>query len=164
VVDLALALRSAGIDAAMWAAFDSERDAIRRAGVELAPGELLASAAGTGAELEGFTALYLLTDEDDFNALAATVLAGVADGQVYRLAARAPSHGVVAPFTGGRILFASGLTRYQLSQRYEEGARIALAASGEPLFLVKPDGALIPALADRPLAPEPGDRAVVLRS
>ena len=45
-----------------------------QAGLELVPGEQLASAAGQGAELEGITAILLLTGEDHFNALAATTL------------------------------------------------------------------------------------------
>jgi hypothetical protein len=60
----------------MWAGSDEEREQIRQAGLELMPGELLAAATTTGADLEGITAVLLLTDEDDFNALAATVLTG----------------------------------------------------------------------------------------
>src|SRR5215468_10215144 len=50
----------------------------------------------------------LLTGEDDFNALAATILAGNDETTVYRLAPRHPSHGVIAPFTGGQTIFAPG--------------------------------------------------------
>ena len=60
------------------------------AGLELAPGELLATATGRGAQLEGVTAVLLLTEEDDFNALGSTVLQGSAGGPVYRLGARGP--------------------------------------------------------------------------
>ena len=45
-------------------------------GLQLAPGELLATATGRGAQLEGVTAVLLLTAEDDFNALGSTVLQG----------------------------------------------------------------------------------------
>jgi hypothetical protein len=45
--------------------------------------------------------VLLFTDEDDFNALASVELAGSIEGPVYRLGARQPSHGVVAPDTGG---------------------------------------------------------------
>jgi hypothetical protein len=68
VVELACVLASAGLEVLMWAGLDEQREAIRRAGLELAPGELLASATARGAELEGITAVLLLTDEDDFNA------------------------------------------------------------------------------------------------
>ncbi|WP_405884802.1 MULTISPECIES: hypothetical protein [unclassified Streptomyces] len=40
---------------------EAERDSIRAAGIELAPGELFAAATGTGAELEGLTGVLLLT-------------------------------------------------------------------------------------------------------
>ena len=110
VIDLARALASAGLDVLMWAGLEQQRESIMRAGLELAPGELLASATAAGAELEGITAVLLLTDEDDFNALASADLAGSVDGPVYRLGARQPGHGVVAPYTGGETLFTAGLT------------------------------------------------------
>ena len=83
----------------MWAGLDQQREQIRRAGLELAPGELLAAATGRGARLEGITAVLLLTDEDDFNALASVLLAETVEGRVYRLAPPQRSHGVVAPYT-----------------------------------------------------------------
>src|SRR5580700_521136 len=136
VVDLGCALRTLGLEVLMWAGFDEQRERIKEAGLELAPGELLASATGRGAQLEGITAVLLLTGEDDFNALGSTVLAGGVDGPVYRLAARLPSHGVVAPYTGGEILFDPRLTRYEVGRRYAAGARIrtrpANPAAGGP--------------------------------
>jgi hypothetical protein len=75
VIELGRALQSAGLEVVMWAGLDQQREQIRRAGLELAPGELLAAAIGRGARLEGITAVLLLTDEDDFNALAAVLLA-----------------------------------------------------------------------------------------
>jgi hypothetical protein len=70
--------------------------AIRQAGLELAPGELLAAATGRGARLEGITAVLLLTGEDDFNALASAMLQGSVEGRVYRLAPPLRSQGVAA--------------------------------------------------------------------
>jgi hypothetical protein len=66
--DAGLALHSAGLDVLMWAGSAGQRDLIKQAGLELAPGELLASATSEGAEVEGITVGLLLTDEDDFNA------------------------------------------------------------------------------------------------
>jgi hypothetical protein len=80
VIDLGRVLRSLGLDVLMWAGFDEQRQRISQAGLELAPGELLAAATGRGAQLEGITAVLLLTDEDDFNALGSTVLQGSVDG------------------------------------------------------------------------------------
>ena len=171
VIDLACGLRSAGLDVLMWAGFDGERDRIRHAGLELAPGELLAAATGRGAQLENINAVLLLTNEDDFNALASTVLEGSIDGPVYRLGPRLPGHGVVAPYSGGEILFGDGLTRYDIGHRYAGGARIVNRAAdgGTPagmdlLFLVRADGKLNPVTADSTPAPDEGDTMVLLGS
>src|SRR5262249_55073170 len=164
VIDLARALRSAGLDVLMWAASDQQRDQIRQAGLALMPGELLAAATSQGAALEGITPILLLTDEDDFNALAATVLAGNSEPSVYRLAPRHPTHGVVAPFSGGDTVFAPTLTRETVSHRYNSGARITTQAAdgtirpgADILFLIDPDGRLASATTSRPPPPHPGD-------
>ena len=75
-----------------------QRDQIKQAALKLVPGEQLASAAGQDAEIEGVTAILLLTDEDHFNALAATTFAGDSDTPVYRVA---PSPDAVAPYISG---------------------------------------------------------------
>jgi len=131
---------------------------INEAGLELAPGELR----------EGITAVLLLTAEDDFNALGSTVLAGGVDGPVYRLAARLPGHGVVAPYTGGEVLFDPRLTRYEVGRRYAAGTRIrtrpangTAPADDSLLFLVRADGRLAPVTANGPPRSEPGDTMVL---
>ena len=171
VIDLACALASAGLDVLMWAGSDQQRESITRAGLELAPGELLASATAAGAELEGVTAVLLLTDEDDFNALASADLAGSVDGPVYRLGARLPGHGVVAPYTGGETLFGVGMTRYDVGHRYAGGAQILTlpAADGAPadsdlLFLVRANGALAPVTQTSTPSPKEGDTMILLGS
>ena len=168
-VELACALDSAGLDVLMWAGLEEQREAVRRAGLELAPGELLASATARGAELEGITTVLLLTDEDDFNALAAAELAGAADGAVYRLGARLPSHGVVAPYTGGEILFGTSLTGYHISHRYAAGARIftrpadsGIPAGSDLLFLVRANGILAPVTQTSIPPPEERDTMILL--
>jgi len=176
VIDLGLALRSAGLEVLMWAALDDQREQISQAGLELAPGELLAAATGRGARLEGITAVLLLTDEDDFNALAAVLLPTSVDGRVYRLAPQRPSHGVVAPYTGGEILFSKDLTRRAVTDRYAGGGRITVQrADGAPaaghgalfagqhlLFLVRADGHLAAVTQDDMPVPQPGDTMVSL--
>ncbi|MFD0021241.1 cation:proton antiporter [Streptomyces sp. NPDC058382] len=171
-VGLACALRSAGLDVLMWAGAGPERKRIEEAGLKQAPGELLASATGTGAELEGITEVLLLTGEDDFNALASTTLRESVGGPVHRLRAPSASHGVVAPYTGGEPLFGTGLTRPELTRRYEAGARVvtrlfdgvdgAVPAGHELLFVVSPDGRLAPVTGSRTPAPEQGDTLVLL--
>ena len=151
----------------MWAPSDGQRTQIRQAGLELAPGGQLASAVAQGAEIEGVTAILLLTGEDDYNALAATTLAGNSETPVYRLP---PSQsGVAASYTRGEALFSSTLTHPALTARHTAGARITTQASddGIPpatdlLFRVNPNGTLIPVTISRPPAPQPGDTLVLL--
>ena len=169
VIDLGKTLQAAGLEVVMWAGLDQQREQIRQAGLELAPGELLAAATGRGARLEGITAVLLLTDEDDFNALAAVLLAEGVEGRVYRLAPPQRSHGVVAPYTGGDILFGEGMTRAAVSGRYRDGARIVARpgdgvqpAQGDCLFLVRADGQLAAVTQSGAPAPQAGDTIVSL--
>jgi hypothetical protein len=169
VVDLGRALHGAGLQVLMWAGLESQREQIRQAGLELAPGELLAAATGRGARLEGITVVLLLTGEDDFNALASTVLYGLVDDRVYRLAAPMRSNGVVAPYTGADILFGTGLTRGDVERRYASGARIVTceAADGVPdsgdlLFRIRADGRLEAVTESSAPEPQPGDTAILL--
>ncbi|MEZ0070512.1 NhaP-type Na+/H+ or K+/H+ antiporter [Streptacidiphilus sp. MAP12-20] len=168
VIDLGRALKSVGLEVVMWAGLDQERERIRDAGLELAPGELLAAATGEGAELEGITAVFLLTEEDDFNALASTILRTNVDGPVYRLRPPLDSEGVVAPFTGGQVLFAPSLTRVALDRRCEGGGGIvtqpaerAVPEGFDVLFRIRADGALAPMTEAVP-KPEEGDVDVLV--
>ena len=168
VIELGAALRAAGLDVLMWAGAETQRSQIREAGLELATGELLAAAID-GALLEGITMVLLLTSEDDFNALASTILRGNVEGPVYRLRPRLPSHGVVAPYTGGEALFGPELTRPAVIRRHLDGARIAarpgldpLPAASEVLFLIRADGRLVPVTEHTTPARQDGDTAVFL--
>ncbi|MDA8323768.1 MAG: cation:proton antiporter [Actinomycetota bacterium] len=169
VVDLAAALRAAGLEVLMWAGEEEQRDRIRRANLPLAPGELLAAATGEGARLEGISAVYLLTEEDDFNALGSLVLRTPDGPRVYRLAPPAGEHGVVAPYTGGEAIFGGALTRPALEQRYRQGGRIGarvsdgtVPAGHDLLFVIGRDGRLWPAtMSERP-EPSAGDTLVLL--
>nr|MDA8318295.1 sodium:proton exchanger [Actinomycetota bacterium] len=169
VVDLAAALRAAGLDVLMWAGEEEQRDRIRRANLPLAPGELLAAATGEGARLEGISAVYLLTEEDDFNALGSLVLRTPDGPRVYRLAPPPGEHGVVAPYTGGEAMFGGALTRLGMEQRYRQGGRIGSRVSDgsvpdghDLLFVVGRDGRLSPAtMSSRPEA-RAGDTLVLL--
>jgi NhaP-type Na+/H+ or K+/H+ antiporter len=167
VIDLARALRTAGLEVLMWAPSDGQRAQIKQAGFELALGEQLASAVAQGADIEGVTTILLLTGEDDYNALAAATLAGNSDTPVYRLP---PSQsGVVTSYTPGEALFTPALTHPALSARRSAGARITTQASDgaipqatDLLFRVNPNGTLIPATPTRPPDPQPGDTLVLL--
>lgn len=185
VIDLGRALRAAGLDVLMWAGEEPQRERIAAAGLELAPGDLLAAATGEGAELEGVTDVYLLTAEDDFNALAAAVLGAGGGTPVHRLAPAHAEHGVVAPFLGGGVLFGPAMTRLAITRRHTYGARFTVrgpdggagegpdggpdggptatvTAADDVLFTLTADGTLIPATADGPPGAVPGRSAVLL--
>lgn len=169
VVDLGRVLRSAGLDVMMWAGLDEERERIKGAGVELAKGDLLATAINPGARIEGVTAVFLATDDDDFNALASIVMQDNVDGPVYRVGPPHDSHGVVAPYTGANILFGRSLVRHVLAERYARGARFVLRPATDPLppehdtlFVVRADHQLDPVTDRRESAPRDGDTLVLL--
>ena len=169
VVDLALAFRAQGLEVLMWAGANTERRRIQGAGLPLAPGRLLADATGSGAELEGITSVLLLTDENDFNALAAVALQGTLDGGVYRVAAPSRDVGVVAPFTRGEVLFGGPLTGVEIARRHRAGAEIivrmpdeGLPEGAQPLFVVHTGGYLDPVTTDTAPEPQDGDMLVLL--
>lgn len=166
VIDLARAFRTAGLDVLMWAPSDGQRAQIKQTDLELVPGVHLTSAVTEGTGIEGVTAVLLLTAEDDYNALAATALAASSDTPVYWLA---PSLGDAAPAIAGEPLFASALSHLSLTARYTAGARIttqssdsAIPPAADLLFLINPEGTLIPATTARPPDPQPGDTLVLL--
>ncbi len=169
VVALARALQAQRLDVLMWAGAQRQRQRIQEAGLALAPGRLLADATGRDAELEDITMVLLLTDEDDFNALAAVTLEGTLDDGVYRVAAPRRSIGVVAPFTRGELLFGASLTGVEIARRHREGAEI-IARKGDDnvpdgaalLFVVRADGRLDPVTADAKPEPRDGDTLVLL--
>ncbi|MGX1130665.1 NhaP-type Na+/H+ or K+/H+ antiporter [Streptomyces glaucescens] len=168
-VDLARALRAAGLDVLMWAGLAEERERIREAGIELAAGELLATATNPETRLEGVTAVLLLTDDDDFNALASVVVQDRVEGPVYRVGPPPDGHGVVAPYTGGSVLFGAGLVRTALATRHERGARFLVQPASVPrppghetLFVVRADGRLAPVTDGQEVARAEGDTLVLL--
>ncbi|MEU1039485.1 cation:proton antiporter [Streptomyces sp. NPDC005907] len=171
VVDLGRALRSADLDVLMWAGREEERERIKDAGLELAKGDLLATAVNPGARVEGVTAVFLATDDDDFNALAAVVMQDSVEGSVYRVGPPHDSHGVVAPYTGGDILFGPQLVRHVLAERYERGARFVVQPAAAPLppehdtlFVVRADHRLDPVTERQRTVPRGGDTVVLLGS
>lgn len=170
VVDLATALRECGLSVLMWSGDEAQQERIREAGLDLAPGGLLAAATHQGAELEGVSMILLLGDEDDFNALASALLAGVLDDGVYRVRP-ASGRGAVAPYLGGNQLFSPALSRDALSDRNRAGARFVSRPAAEEieadevlLFVVRRNRLLVPVTEEATPAPEPGDLVVVLTS
>ena len=169
VVALARALRTQRLDVLMWAGAPDQRRRIQTAGLELAPGRLVADATGLGAELEGITMAMLLTEEDDFNALAAIALEGTLDDGVFRIGAPSRSVGVVAPFTGGELLFGTTLTGAEIARRHRDGAEFMARSCGhslpdgaELLFVRRGDGRLEPVTVSTTPAAENGDTLILL--
>ncbi|MGH3490746.1 MAG: hypothetical protein ACRDP8_22915 [Actinopolymorphaceae bacterium] len=168
VIDLGRALVGAGLDVVMWAGRAPERESIRAAGLELSTGEFLAAATGRRAELEGINAIFLLSEEDDFNALAVTILQGNVDGPVYRVGAAETSQGVAAPFLGGAPLFSYGLDRAAIDERHRDGGRIevrdlgGVADGDEVLFVLRSDRRLEPATHERCPTPADTDLLIVI--
>lgn len=169
VIGLGQALRSAGLDVLMWAGPEQQRERIREAGLALASGELLAAAAADEARLEGVTAVFLLTGDDDFNALASVVMRAGVDGPVCQVGPPDDRDGAVAPYTGGAILFGRTLTRHTLATRHAQGARFTVLPASRPLppqhdilFVLRADGRLEPVTDQAAVTSRDGDSVVVL--
>ncbi|MGW7262328.1 cation:proton antiporter [Streptomyces sp. NPDC054842] len=169
VVDLGKALRSTGLEVLMWAGGEEERERITGAGLPLAKGDLLATGINPGARLEGVSAVFLATDDDDFNALASIVMEDNVEGPVYRVGPPHDSHGVVAPYTGGDILFGRSLVRHVLADRYAQGSRFVVQPATTPLppehdtlFVVRADHRLDPVTERRKSVPAQGDTVILL--
>ena len=167
VVDLAAALKSTGVEVLMWAGGERQRARIRRAGIDLAAGGLLA--AGGAAQWEGITAVYLLTGEDDFNALALSLLRGGVDGPVHRVRPAAGGDGAAQPYPEGGTLFGTRLTGPALAARHLAGSTVVArpaAAPGPPpgdlLFVVRPGKGLEAVTDTAAPEPRPGDVLVLL--
>src|SRR5262249_27396272 len=131
-------------------------------------GELLASVIGQGEEVEGVTAILLLTDEDHFNALAAITIAGGSNTPVYRLPPCDPSQGT-APYATGQTLFSTRPPHPRLTSRFTSGPRINTreANGGIPrttdlLFLINGKGTVIPVTTSHRPDPQPGDTLILL--
>jgi hypothetical protein len=153
----------------MWAGYQPQRDLITRAGLPLAQGELLAWTSGQAAELEGITDVYLLTDEDDFNAMASVMMHAGGGPPVYALAPQAGNANVVAPSPAEEALFAGGLDRPAIDRRYDTGAAIGsrlsdgTASDGcDILFVIDSQGRLKPATQAAIPAQRNGDIMIVL--
>ena len=172
VIELAQTLRRAGLDVLMWATYKEQRQSIASAALPLAQGELTAWTSGQNAELEGITDVYLLTDEDDFNGLAAMLLhaGGGSEGPgIYQLAPPAGQESVVAPPPASELLFGSGLNHPAVAQRYGDGDAIASRAfdgtlrdDGDILFVIDSEGRLSPATQLETPSPRRGDTVIVL--
>jgi hypothetical protein len=170
VVALGSTLRDAGLSVLMWAESDQHRSGIASVGLELAPDDLIADATTRGQEIEGITTIMLLTPEDGFNAIAATLLAGSGDGgEIYRVGSAGDARGTASVYAGGNVLFGSHLTGAVVERRFNSGERFAVDTTGgeipsghDLLFRVRADGRLAAATLREVPLPMPGDALVLL--
>jgi NhaP-type Na+/H+ or K+/H+ antiporter len=172
VIDLGETLRDAGLDVLMFAAYPDQQRAIESANLPLGQGELSTFALGQTATLEGITDIYLLTDEDDYNAVVDLLLhdLGGEDAPViYRLAPPPAHEAAITPSPDFAMLFGGGLDQSTMASRYQQGARIhAHTSNGKPpddytvLFVIDAAGKLRPATRSGTPEPKSGDTLVVL--
>jgi hypothetical protein len=124
------------------------------------------------AELEEVTDALILTDGDDFNALAAYELRKeLGSGHVFRLPAAPGLLDLVPKYAEGGILFSDKLTFAELSRRFEAGAHLVEVPGGDasgrrhgltPLFFVTSTGALQVVTPTTAPTVSPGDRMICL--
>ncbi|WP_042415464.1 cation:proton antiporter [Streptacidiphilus anmyonensis] len=150
VVELARVLREAGVEVLLWAARSGERERAAAAGLELAEGELLAAVSERGAEELGLTAVFLLGEDDGFNALAAAVIEG--EGLPVHHLGCVPDGDAPVVADTGPALFGGALAGGAASALHASGARVTTHPAEQPLprgytalFTVDARGGLTPA-------------------
>src|SRR5206468_5919264 len=122
---IAQTLRTAGLGVRLWTGRPDEQVAAREAGLQARQAPLGVDVESREAELEEVDAALLLTESDDFNALAAFELRQeLGNDRVYRLH---PAEGQLEPrpaYAEGALLFAKDLTFAELTRRFEAGAQL----------------------------------------
>jgi NhaP-type Na+/H+ or K+/H+ antiporter len=170
---IAMALRDAGVEVRMWTSRPDEQAAAREAGLQARRPPLGVDLESQEAELERVGDALLLTESDDYNALAAFELRQeLGRDRVYRLSPSSAETDPVPAYAEGAILFAKDLTYPELARRFESGAQVSqLSADGRSpgqhatarlLFLVGGDGKLRPARAGDQVEAQPGDTSIWL--
>jgi hypothetical protein len=114
--------------------------------------------------LEEVSDVLLLTDNDNFNALAAFELRQeLGNAHVFRLSPREEVLDVVPAYAEGGVLFGREYTYPELSRRFAAGARLSTDADGhEPLLVVTEDRELRVTTRKAPVHATPRDTAIAL--
>jgi NhaP-type Na+/H+ or K+/H+ antiporter len=166
---IAKALETAGLGVRLWTGRPDEQAAARDAGLAAGNARLGVDVATREEELEEVTDALLMTESDDFNALAAFELRrDLGHDHVYRLPAGGEVLDLVPTYAEGSILFGEDLTYSELTRRFEAGAEL-VEVDGEAgnhlttLFVVGRSGDLRVVTAGRPPVSGPGDTNVCLR-
>ena len=103
---LAKALESAGLGVRLWTGRPDEQAAAREAGLDAGSARLGVDVATREEELEEVSDALLITESDDFNALAAYELRSeLGHEHVYRLSPAGEVLDLVPPYAEGNILF-----------------------------------------------------------
>lgn len=170
---IASALKDAGLGVRLWSGKAAEQTAARVDGLDARNARLGVDLASREAELEEVADALLLTNSDNFNALASYELRQeLGHDHVYRLPPEDELLDLVPRDAEGHILFARDLTFGELSRRFEAGAELAVAPVADPpaassddtriLFVVSPGGMLRIATARQQIQPAAGDTVVWL--
>jgi len=170
--ELAKALESAGLGVRLWTGRPDEQAAAREAGLDAGNARLGVDLATREEELEEVSDALLVTESDDFNALAAYELRDeLGHEHVYRLAPSGEVLDLVPAYAEGNILFHADLTYAELTRRFEAGATLVQVESadrrdgdGAPatLFVVSDSGELRVATGGREPPSAPGDKLICL--
>jgi hypothetical protein len=166
---IARALKAAGLGVRLWTGQPAEQEAARAEGLAAGNARLGVDLATREEELEEVTDALVLTQDDDFNALAAFELRKELGGDhVYRLAPGPALLDLVPKYAEGGVLFSAELTHPELCRRFDAGAEVvslrarASANGHEPLFVVRDSAELVVVTATRPADPGPDDVVIAL--
>lgn len=184
--EIARALTDAGFRVVLVDTNRAHVRAARMSGLEVHHGSILAEDFLEHVSLDGIGRLLCLSSSDEVNALAAAHLGHLFErSDVFQLAPESLDAAGEAPAIPlelrGRTPFAEGLTFWELSRRFHEGAVIKRTTLSEefslddlratweaegaevlPLFIVRQDGRLSILSADEPLEAGAGDAVISL--
>ncbi len=167
------ALKEAGVGVRLWAGPTSQ-PAAHAAGLDADQGRMLGDSIARETELEDVTDALLLSQSDDFNALAASELRGeLGHGHVYRIAPDRDEPDLWVPPDDGDIIGSQDLTLAEITHRLRDGARIVRTPVGSNgaqrphsgralLFVVGLDGAIRAASGRSRSEPRAGDSLIEL--
>jgi NhaP-type Na+/H+ or K+/H+ antiporter len=173
---LAKALESAGLGVRLWTGRAEEQAAARAAGLDAGKARLGVDLATREEELEEVADALLVTDSDDFNALAAHELRGeLGHDHVYRLPTSGDVLDLVPTYAEGNIMFQDDFTYAELTRRFESGAKLVQVRTENgsdrqagaddgltTLFVVSESGELTVATGGQRPSVRPGDTRICL--
>jgi NhaP-type Na+/H+ or K+/H+ antiporter len=172
---IARSLKAADLGVRLWTGRPDEQAAARAEGLDAGRARLGVDVEGREEELGEVSEALVMTESDDFNALAAFELRReLGSDHVFRLPVEDGALDLVPTYEEGGILFAKHLTFAELAKRFDAGARI-VEVSGDggsgpqtsdrdltPLFVVAEDGGLRVVSAGTGPEARPGETLICL--